>query len=83
MQWWCAAQGVPWAWRWQAYPGVWLGLAVKPLAAPLARCVRGVDEVVEDAGTAEAFAGKIRAFAPDLLVSVAPGGRTGWCAFGM
>ncbi|HSG47188.1 MAG TPA: hypothetical protein VLA43_05140, partial [Longimicrobiales bacterium] len=24
MQWWCAAQGVPWTWRWQAYPGVWL-----------------------------------------------------------
>lgn len=30
MQWWCAAQGVPWTWQWQAYPGVWifvLGLA--------------------------------------------------------
>ncbi|MEJ2538533.1 MAG: cytochrome c oxidase assembly protein [Gemmatimonadota bacterium] len=24
MQWWCAAQGVPWSWDWQAYPGVWL-----------------------------------------------------------
>jgi cytochrome c oxidase assembly factor CtaG/copper(I)-binding protein len=24
VQWWCAAQGVPWSWRWQAYPGVWL-----------------------------------------------------------
>lgn len=24
MQWWCAAQGVPWRWAWQAYPGVWL-----------------------------------------------------------
>lgn len=24
MQWWCAAQGVPWTWQWQAYPGVWL-----------------------------------------------------------
>ncbi|MDT8342529.1 MAG: cytochrome c oxidase assembly protein [Longimicrobiales bacterium] len=24
MQWWCAAQGVPWTWSWQAYPGVWL-----------------------------------------------------------
>ncbi len=23
MQWWCAAQGVPWTWSWQAYPGVW------------------------------------------------------------
>ncbi len=28
MQWWCAAQGVPWAWRWQAYPGVWLFIAL-------------------------------------------------------
>lgn len=31
LQWWCAAQGVPWSWRWQAYPGVWafcLGLVV-------------------------------------------------------
>lgn len=24
MQWWCAAQGVPWTWGWQPYPGVWL-----------------------------------------------------------
>jgi len=24
MQWWCSAQGVPWSWSWQAYPGVWL-----------------------------------------------------------
>lgn len=23
LQWWCAAQGVPWTWSWQAYPGVW------------------------------------------------------------
>jgi len=23
LQWWCAAQGVPWSWRWQPYPGVW------------------------------------------------------------
>ncbi|MDT8369612.1 MAG: cytochrome c oxidase assembly protein [Longimicrobiales bacterium] len=23
VQWWCAAQGVPWRWRWQPYPGVW------------------------------------------------------------
>lgn len=26
MQWWCSAQGVPWSWSWQAYPGVWLFL---------------------------------------------------------
>lgn len=24
MQWWCSAQGVPWTWSWQPYPGVWL-----------------------------------------------------------
>lgn len=24
LQWWCAAQGVPWSWRWQPYPGVWV-----------------------------------------------------------
>ena len=24
MQWWCAAQGIPWSWSWQPYPGVWL-----------------------------------------------------------
>jgi cytochrome c oxidase assembly factor CtaG len=23
MQWWCSAQGEPWTWAWQAYPGVW------------------------------------------------------------
>ena len=22
-QWWCVATGVPWVWKWQAYPGVW------------------------------------------------------------
>lgn len=24
LQWWCVAQGEPWSWSWQAYPGVWL-----------------------------------------------------------
>jgi cytochrome c oxidase assembly factor CtaG len=24
MQWWCSAQGEPWTWAWQAYPGVWV-----------------------------------------------------------
>lgn len=27
MQWWCAAQGVPWSWTWRPYPGVWLFIA--------------------------------------------------------
>ena len=22
-QWWCVATGIPWVWKWQAYPGVW------------------------------------------------------------
>lgn len=26
MQWWCAATGMPWSWRWQWYPGVHLAL---------------------------------------------------------
>jgi putative membrane protein len=28
MNWWCAAQGVPWAWTWRPYPGVWLFIAL-------------------------------------------------------
>ncbi len=24
MTWWCSAQGTPWDWTWQAYPGVWI-----------------------------------------------------------
>ncbi len=28
MTWWCSATGVPWAWSWRPYPGVWLFLAV-------------------------------------------------------
>ncbi len=24
MTWWCSAQGTPWTWEWQAYPGVWV-----------------------------------------------------------
>jgi putative membrane protein len=30
MQWWCSASAAPWAWSWQAFPGVW---AVVALAA--------------------------------------------------
>lgn len=32
MQWWCAAQGLPWTWTWRAYPGVWLFVAAIALA---------------------------------------------------
>lgn len=28
MQWWCSATGEPWTWSWQAYPGVWLFVAL-------------------------------------------------------
>jgi len=28
VQWWCAAQGVPWDWTWRPYPGVWLFVAL-------------------------------------------------------
>lgn len=33
MQWWCSARTVPWDWTWQAYPGVWIFVAL--LAAGL------------------------------------------------
>ena len=38
VQWWCSARGIPWRWRWQAYPGVWL--AVAALAFAYARLSR-------------------------------------------
>jgi len=28
LQWWCSARGVPWTWSWQAYPGVWILIAL-------------------------------------------------------
>ena len=28
MQWWCSAQTLPWSWSWQAYPGVWIAVAL-------------------------------------------------------
>jgi len=31
MTWWCSAQGTPWDWTWQPYPGVWI-LALALLA---------------------------------------------------
>lgn len=27
IQWWCAAQNLPWTWSWRPYPGVWLFVA--------------------------------------------------------
>lgn len=32
MQWWCAAQAVAWTWEWQAYPGIWLFVALLVVA---------------------------------------------------
>ncbi|WP_420633682.1 cytochrome c oxidase assembly protein [Candidatus Palauibacter sp.] len=32
MQWWCAAQGIPWSWSWRPYPGVWLFIGLLCLA---------------------------------------------------
>jgi cytochrome c oxidase assembly factor CtaG/copper(I)-binding protein len=32
MQWWCAANGVPWTWEWTAYPGVWVFVALLAMA---------------------------------------------------
>jgi cytochrome c oxidase assembly factor CtaG len=28
MQWWCSANGSAWSWSWQAYPGVWILVAL-------------------------------------------------------
>ncbi len=28
MTWWCSAQGTPWTWSWQPYPGAWLLVAL-------------------------------------------------------
>lgn len=39
MRWWCSAQGVPWTWTFQAYPGVWLFILL--LAVGYALLVRG------------------------------------------
>ena len=32
MQWWCSAQGLPWAWTWRPYLGVWVLVALAGLA---------------------------------------------------
>jgi putative membrane protein len=40
MQWWCSAQGVPWDWSWQAYPGVWVFILL--IVAGYRRLLRNV-----------------------------------------
>lgn len=42
LQWWCSASGTPWTWSWQAYPGVWLFIAL--LAAGYWRLAYGTPE---------------------------------------
>ena len=47
MQWWCAATGAAWDWRWTAYPGVWAFLLVTAgLYAALIRSVRAQGHTV-------------------------------------
>ena len=36
MTWWCAATGAPWTWGWQAFPGVWLFIALIVVSYALA-----------------------------------------------
>lgn len=52
MQWWCSATGEPWTWSWQAYPGVWLFVAV--VAYLSYRALRAADRT--PAGRASAVA---------------------------
>jgi putative membrane protein len=35
--WWCSAQGAPWDWSWQAYPGVWVLLLLLLVGYVVAR----------------------------------------------
>jgi ADP-heptose:LPS heptosyltransferase len=63
-----------------AYPSAWLALVVRPATAPLARIVEGVDEVIEDDGRPGTLHDALALFRPDLLVAIAPGGRTSWAA---
>ena len=47
MQWWCAATGAAWDWRWIPYPGVWAFLLVMAgLYAALVRSVRAQGHTV-------------------------------------
>ncbi|MBW3535244.1 MAG: cytochrome c oxidase assembly protein [Gemmatimonadetes bacterium] len=72
MQWWCAAQGVPWTWEWQPYPGVWLFIAALGVGYALLR--RGGAARDREAPDAAAMApppgphGSPAAFGAGLLV---------------
>jgi cytochrome c oxidase assembly factor CtaG len=45
MQWWCSAQGEPWTWAWQAYPGVWVFIGL--IAYGYARLLRATQDPAE------------------------------------
>jgi ADP-heptose:LPS heptosyltransferase len=58
-----------------AYPDAKLTLVVRPLTAPLARSIDGVDEVIEDPGSLAGLADVLRNAKTDLMVSIAIGAR--------
>jgi ADP-heptose:LPS heptosyltransferase len=64
----------------RAYPAAHLTVVTRPLTAPLARTIDGVDAVAEDPGTLSGLTRVLREAAPDLLVSIAIGGRTAFAA---
>jgi putative membrane protein len=41
MTWWCAATGAPWTWTWQAFPGVWIVIAL--VVGSYAWALRGLE----------------------------------------
>lgn len=63
-----------------AYPRAWSAIAVPVRCAPLARLVRGCDEVLEDPGTGEGLSELLRRFTPDLVVDTTGGTRVAWAA---
>lgn len=70
MQWWCAAQGVPWEWSWRPYPGVWAFVLLLAAGYWLAvrRGTTGNGVRPPSAGDAGAGKGRIWSFAAGLLL---------------
>lgn len=54
----------------EAYPHALLALMVRPANVPLARCVGGVDEVIEFTGDAGELRTRMLGLRPDLLVCI-------------
>lgn len=61
MQWWCSAQGIPWEWSWQAYPGVWIFILL--IAAGYRKILRGTPSTVDESGRG----GRIASFVSGLI----------------